>query len=70
MNFSAGAAFASRFNPAIRRSQSAAASPANVHGTDPVRDGTFADSVLGVTLFHPALGVLRCSPGWPFARHP
>jgi FAD/FMN-containing dehydrogenase len=36
---------------------------ANVHGKDPVRDGTLVDSVQGVTLFHPAHGVLRSSPG-------
>lgn len=36
---------------------------ANAHGKNPVRDGTFVDSVQGVTLFHPAHGVLHCSPG-------
>jgi decaprenylphospho-beta-D-ribofuranose 2-oxidase len=35
---------------------------ANVHGKNPVREGTFADSVLDLTLFHPRLGVLRISP--------
>lgn len=36
---------------------------ADVHGKNPLRDGTFADSVLDLTLFHPSLGVLRISPG-------
>ena len=35
---------------------------ANVHGKNPVREGTFVDSVLDLTLFHPALGVVRLSP--------
>ena len=35
---------------------------ANVHGKNPVREGTFVDSVLHLTLFHPARGVLRLSP--------
>jgi decaprenylphospho-beta-D-ribofuranose 2-oxidase len=35
---------------------------ANVHGKNPVREGTFVDSVLDLTLFHPARGVLRLSP--------
>ena len=35
---------------------------ANVHGKNPVREGTFVDSVLDLTLFHPDRGVLRLSP--------
>ena len=45
---------------AARQSLPAAAS--RPISTDPVRDGTFVDSVHGVTLFHPAQGVLRSSP--------
>jgi len=35
---------------------------ANVHGKNQVREGTFVDSVLDLTLFHPDRGVLRLSP--------
>ena len=35
---------------------------ANVHGKNPVRDGTFVDSVLDLTFFHPAHGVVHTRP--------
>jgi decaprenylphospho-beta-D-ribofuranose 2-oxidase len=36
---------------------------ADVHGKNPYRDGTFADWVRELTLFHPQKGYLTCSPG-------
>lgn len=36
---------------------------ADVHGKNPGRDGTFRDSVLALTLFHPALGFVTASTG-------
>lgn len=35
---------------------------ADVHGKNPGRDGTFRDSILALTLFHPALGFVTASP--------